>query len=247
MTFTAGIDAGTQSVKVVVYDDQARRVVASASAALELISGNDGSREQHPDAWTQAVTQCFSAIDSSVRSRIKALAVSGQQHGFVPLDAQGRVLAPAKLWCDTSSTAECDEIMQAVGGAQRCIELAGNPILAGYTASKLPWTRNHRPEAYAQLATILLPHDYLNFWLTGEAFCEFGDASGTGWLDVRTRQWSPEMLHAIDPDRDLSPCLPPLVDTASTSAISTVRAEQLGLANDVVVAVGGGDTMMAAI
>ena len=88
MTFTAGIDAGTQSVKVVVYDDQARRVVASASAALELISGNDGSREQHPDAWTQAVTQCFSAIDSSVRSRIKALAVSGQQHGFVPLDAQ---------------------------------------------------------------------------------------------------------------------------------------------------------------
>ena len=247
MTFTAGIDAGTQSVKVVVYDDQARRVVASASAPLELISGADGSREQHPDAWTQAVAQCFSVIDGSVRRRIKGLAVSGQQHGFVPLDAQGRVLAPAKLWCDTSSAAECDEIMQAVGGAQRCIEVSGNPILAGYTASKLPWTRKHRPEAYAQLATILLPHDYLNFWLTGAAFCEFGDASGTGWLDVRTRQWSSEMLHAIDPARDLSQCLPPLVDTASTYAISAVRAEQLGLANDVVVAVGGGDNMMAAI
>ena len=247
MTLVAGIDAGTQSVKVVVYDDHACSVVASKSAALELISGVDGSREQHPDAWTQAIRQCFAGIDNGVRSQIKAIAVSGQQHGFVPLDMDGEVLAPAKLWCDTSSTAECAEITEAVGGVARCIEVAGNPILAGYTASKLPWTRKHRPEAYRRLAKILLPHDYLNFWLTGQAFCEFGDASGTGWLDVRTRQWSSEMLGAIDPDRDLSSCLPPLVDTASTFTIRADRAEQLGLPGDVLIATGGGDNMMAAI
>jgi xylulokinase len=247
MTLTAGIDAGTQSVKVVVYDDQARRVVASTSAALELASGTDGSREQHPDAWTQAVRQCFAGIDSAVRRQVKAVAVSGQQHGFVPLDAEGGVLAPAKLWCDTSSTAECEEITDAVGGTARCIELAGNPILVGYTASKLPWTKKHRPEAYRRLARILLPHDYLNFWLTGESFCEFGDASGTGWLDVRTRRWSSEMLRAIDPDRDLAQCLPPLVDTASTFMVRPDRAEQLGLPVDALIATGGGDNMMAAI
>lgn len=247
MVFTAGIDAGTQSVKVVVYDAGARRIVASTSAALELSSGDDGSREQHPDAWTQAVRQCFAGIDRDLRRRIAAIAVSGQQHGFVPMDDEGEVLAPAKLWCDTSSAAECQEIMAAVGGAARCIELAGNPILAGYTASKLPWTRKHRPEAYRRLATILLPHDYLNFWLTGEAFCEFGDASGTGWLDVRTRSWSADMLRAIDPDRDLSRCLPPLVDTGATFPIRPDRAEQLGLRGDLVVATGGGDNMMAAI
>ena len=247
MTFTAGIDAGTQSMKVVVYDGQARRVVASKSVALELSSGADGSREQHPDAWTQAIRQCFAGLDGAVLSRIKAIAVSGQQHGFVPLDSDGEVLAPAKLWCDTSSTVECGEITDAVGGASRCIELAGNPILTGYTASKLPWTRKHRPEAYRRLARILLPHDYLNFWLTGEAFCEAGDASGTGWLDVRTRRWSAEMLRATDPDRDLSLCLPPLVDTARTFRIRADRAEQLGIASDVLVATGGGDNMMAAI
>ncbi len=93
--------------------------------------------------------------------------------------------------------------MDAVGAAARCIELAGNPILAGYTASKLPWTRKHRPQVYAKLAKILLPHDYLNFWLTGQYFCEYGDASGTGWLDVRTRTWSQELLRATDPQRDL--------------------------------------------
>ena len=247
MSLVAGIDAGTQSIKLVVYDAASKQVLASTSAPLELTSGEDGSREQHPSAWLEAVRACFAGVDPAVRQRIAALSVSGQKHGFVPLDAQGDVLAPAKLWNDTSSAAECGEIMQAVGGAQRCIELAGNPILAGYTASKLPWTRKHRPEVYEKLATILLPHDYLNFWLTGQAFCEHGDASGTGWLDVRTRQWSKELLRAIDPQRDLSACLPPLLELGSTFALLPHIADELGLPHDVRVAVGGGDNMMAAI
>ena len=119
MSLVAGIDAGTQSVKVVVYDAAARAIVASASTPLGLISGDDGSREQHPAEWVAAMQACFDRIDPAVRARIAALAVSGQQHGFVPVDAGGEVLAPAKLWCDTSTTAECGRIMDAVGGATR--------------------------------------------------------------------------------------------------------------------------------
>jgi xylulokinase len=210
MGLVAGIDAGTQSLKVLVYDPRTQVVVASASVPLALDSGADGSREQAPADWVSALRDCFARIDPSLRARIVALAVSGQQHGFVPVDDAGEVLAPAKLWCDTSTSAECIQIMDAVGGFQRTIALAGNPILAGYAASKLPWTRIHRADAYARLATILLPHDYLNFVLTGQRFCELGDASGTGWLDVRTRTWSQELLRATDPDRDLAACLPPI-------------------------------------
>ena len=173
--------------------------------------------------------------------------MSGQQHGFVPLDRAGNVLAPAKLWCDTSTAAECDLIMDAVGGAQGAIATAGNPIMVGYTASKLPWTREHRSQAYAQLATILLPHDYVNFWLTGERWMERGDASGTGWLDVRTRQWSDAMIAATDPDRHLRPCLPPLVEADAMFPIATAIADELGLPRGVRVSAGGGDNMMAAI
>jgi len=247
MDLVAGIDAGTQSLKVVVYDPAARRLVASSSTPLELDSGPDGSREQRPSDWVAALHACFQAIDPKVRSRIAALAVSGQQHGFVPIDAAGEVLAPAKLWCDTSTSAECTQIMDAAGGVADTIALAGNPILAGYTASKLPWTKKHRPDAYARLATILLPHDYLNFVLTGERFCEYGDASGTGWLDVRTRTWSTALLHATDADRDLAGCLPRIAKPDEVFDIAPAAAASLGLRTHVKVAVGGGDNMMAAI
>jgi len=247
MTILAGIDAGTQSVKLLVYDAQRREVLASTNAPLALISGEDGSREQHPADWVAAVRTCFAALEPGLRQRIEALAVSGQQHGFVPVDIKGQVLAPAKLWNDTSTSAECTQIMDALGGAARTIALAGNPILAGYTASKVTWTKTHRPEVYAKLAHILLPHDYLNFILTGRYFCEYGDASGSGWLNICTRQWSQDLLHATDPERDLSTCLPPLAPPDALFEIEPGIAAELGLSSNVKIAVGGGDNMMAAI
>ncbi|HET8555395.1 MAG TPA: xylulokinase [Rhodanobacteraceae bacterium] len=247
MNLVAGFDLGTQGAKLVVYDPERRALVATANASLELISGDDGSREQLASWWLDALHACFAQVDASLRNGIAAIAVSGQQHGFVPVGIDGEVLAPVKLWCDTSSSTECAEIMDAVGGASRCIALAGNPILAGYTASKLPWTRKHRPQVYAGMAKILLPHDYLNFVLTGEYFCEYGDASGTGWLDVRTRSWSKELLHATDAQRDLSECLPPRVPAGTMFPIRPAIAEQLGIPSTVQVAVGGGDNMMSAI
>lgn len=247
MSLVVGLDVGTQSVKLVAYDAATRRVVATHGQSIELTAGDDGSREQRAEWWIDAIRTCFGKLDAATRAGVIAIGVSGQQHGFVPLDAAGNVLAPAKLWCDTSTQLECDEIMDAVGGAQRCVELAGNPILAGYTASKLPWTRKHRPEVYQQLATIMLPHDYVNFWLTGERWMEYGDASGTGWLDVRTRRWSPEMLAATDPHRDLTKCLPLLVEANASFTIVPAIADELRLPRHVLVSAGGGDNMMAAI
>ncbi|KAF1684683.1 xylulokinase [Pseudoxanthomonas broegbernensis] len=247
MSLYAGLDVGTQSVKLVAYDPETRQVVATTGHALELAAGDDGSREQRAEWWIDAIRACFAALDPGVRARIKAIGVSGQQHGFVPLDRAGNVLAPAKLWCDTSTAAECDLIMDAVGGAGRSIEIAGNPILVGYTASKLPWTREHRSQVYAQLATILLPHDYVNFWLTGERWMEHGDASGTGWLDVRERRWSDRMIAATDTGRDLRDCLPPLVEADAMFPIAPAIADELGLPRQVQVSAGGGDNMMAAI
>jgi xylulokinase len=247
MSLVVGLDVGTQSVKLIAYDAATRRVVAKHAEPLDLIVSADGSREQRAEWWIAAIHSCFARLEPGLRARVSAVGVSGQQHGFVPLDAAGHVLAPAKLWCDTSTQAECGEIMAAAGGAANCVALAGNPILAGYTASKLPWTHRNRPRVYAQLAAILLPHDYVNFWLTGERWMECGDASGTGWLDVRARDWSGAMLAATDPDRDLAECLPQLVAANASFPIARAAADKLGLPRGVRIAAGGGDNMMAAI
>jgi len=243
-----GIDLGTQSLKVLFYDFAAKKVVASESAALDLYQNDDGAAEQQAHWWTRGLQEALGRVDERIRHSAIAIAVSGQQHGFVPLNEAGDVLSPVKLWCDTSTTTECEEIMQAFGGPQACLEQAGNLILPGYTASKVRWLAKNRPGLYAQMDCILLPHDYLNFCLTGERCMEMGDASGTGFLDVRERTWSPGMLRAIDQDRDLSACLPRLYSEVTViGKVVEEAASQFGLPAGIPVATGGGDNMMGAI
>jgi len=248
MTTVLGIDLGTQSVKVVFYDFEARETVAVENAPLDLFQTEEGVAEQQAHWWIDALRKALQKVDSGVRNSVVAIGVSGQQHGFVPVDESGAVLAPVKLWCDTSTGAECDAIMEAYGGADDCIEEVGNPILPGYTASKVRWFRDTHADLYAQMATILLPHDYLNFYLTGERCMEAGDASGTGFLDIRTRQWSEKMLRAIDPDRDLSECLPDVsLRNGTIGTLLPSIAGELALPPGIPVSIGGGDNMMGAI
>ncbi len=248
MSIYLGIDVGTQSAKVLCYDAAQCDVVAMSSSPLALISDSDGTREQRAEWWLTALAHCLAQIDPNIKQAVVAIGVSGQQHGFVALAADGSVLAPVKLWNDTTTIAECEQITESFGGEQRCIRELGNAILPGYTAPKIRWLKNHRPEAYKRLDTILLPHDYINFYLTGERAMEAGDASGTGLLDVRTRCWHKGMLAAVDDKRDLGQCLPPLLEPRD--AVGQLRPEvaaELGLPSGIPVASGGGDNMMAAI
>jgi sugar (pentulose or hexulose) kinase len=93
-----------------------------------------------------------------------------------------------------------------------------------------------------------LPHDYINYWLTGEKKTEFGDASGTAYFDVKTRTWSDALLNAIDDSGKLQNCLPDLIPSdAPVGTVKTEIAEQFQLKSDILVSSGGGDNMMAAI
>ena len=248
MKTVLGIDLGTQSLKVVFYDFGARQLLAAASSPLDVLRDRSGRAEQEAAWWLDALRSALGQVPEDLRMSVQAVGVSGQQHGFVPVSADGTVLAPVKLWCDTSTQVEVDEITEACGGRDHCIEFAGNPVLAGYTASKIRWFGKQHPSRYREMAYIMLPHDYLNFVLTGVAAMEFGDASGTGLLDVRTRQWSPRMLRAVDAERDLSACLPPLLNADQVlGTISEAAAHRFGLPAGIPVSSGGGDNMMAAI
>src|SRR5947207_4639152 len=234
-TLLLGIDSGTQSTKVLVVDARDGKVISAATQEYDLIPNlPPGAKEQHPHTWREAVA---SGIRRSLRqakavaAEVKAIGVSGQQHGFVPLDGNGEVIRPAKLWCDTSTAAECDEIMARLGGLKATIRATGNAVLPGFTAPKILWLKKREPKNYARLATVLLPHDYLNFWLTGAKVMEYGDASGTALLDVRTRKWSDEALRAIDPGlRDKLPSL--ISSDHPVGCLRPAAAKALGLTGD---------------
>jgi xylulokinase len=248
MSLYIGIDSGTQSTKAVVLDLEQKKVIAEARASHQLIGGLPvGHMEQHPQDWTAALDTVILEVLAKVdRARVRGIGVSGQQHGFVPLDEKGAVIRPAKLWCDTSTVAECGLLTKKLGGAKAVIRKAGLLFLPGFTAPKILWLKRHEPQNYQRLRHVLLPHDYLNFHLTGNFFMEYGDASGTALMDVRKRVWSKDAIAAID--RNLADWLPPLTDSHQPAGMLRPElAAKYGLTNDVVVSAGGGDNMMGAI
>jgi xylulokinase len=245
-----GIDCGTQSTKTVALDLASGRILASAQKSYGFVPGlAPGEMEQNPKDWIDAAEETISNVLGQLgarKSEVRGIGVSGQQHGLVVLDEAGEVIRPAKLWCDTSTVPQCEAITVRLGGTPRVISLVGNAMLPGYTAPKILWLRDNEPENWARTRTILLPHDYLNYWLTGEARMEYGDASGTALLDVATREWSQPVLTSID--SDLAAKLPALGSSLQPAGtLRTVLARQWGLDDSVLVSAGGGDNMMGAI
>ena len=245
-----GIDSGTQSTKAIALDGDSGDILASFQASYGLIEGlPDGHLEQDPSEWIAAVEKsvagCLVEIGDR-KSEVAGIGVSGQQHGLVVLDGDDAIIRPAKLWCDTSTVEQCAEFGSEFGGDAGLIELAGNTILPGYTIPKLLWLKQHEPANFAKVEHVLLPHDYINFWLTGVKRMEYGDASGTGVLDIRTREWCKPLLDFVDPRAaDMLPEVGSSLEAHGT--LKSDLASRWGLGADVVVSAGGGDNMMGAI
>ena len=185
-----GLDVGTSGVKAVAISPDGH-VLATAEEGYELRTPHPGWAEQHPEDWWVAARACLDRLPEG------PVGLSGQMHGLVVLDAQGRVLRPAILWNDQRTAAECAEIEARVG-LERLIELTGNRALTGFTAPKLLWLRAHEPDTYARISHVLLPKDYVRFRLTGERVIDAADASGTLLFDVAHRRWSAEVLEALE-------------------------------------------------
>jgi xylulokinase len=142
--------------------------------------------------------------------------------------------------------AECAILTRKLGGPAAVIRRTGLPFLPGYTAPKVLWLKRREPANFRKLRHILLPHDYLNFHLTGNYFMEYGDASGTGFLDVRRRTWSEAATRAVDPR--VADCLPPVSPSHEASGVLRPEiAERYGFPAGTIVSAGGGDNMMGAI
>lgn len=198
-----GLDVGTQTVKALLYEDigENRRIVASSSSnPIPMNDIGNGCMEQHPRDWIVAVHESVRSVFEgrwNLIGRLAAIGVSGQQHGLVAVDMSGDVVRPCMLWCDTRAEKEAEELTRVSGG--------GTSIPAGFTAPKLLWLRRHEPENFQNTSKVMLPHDYINFYLSGRRVhvMERGDASGTGLLHSSGLFFDKELMDYIDPQLHL--------------------------------------------
>ncbi len=235
-----GIDIGTSGVKAVVLDE-AGSVVGQGTAALTVQRPHPLWSEQDPDAWWRATTAAVQAIDPAVRRSVRGVGLAGQMHGATLLDADDRPLRPAILWNDGRSFAECEAMERAVPTLRT---IAGNIAMPGFTAPKLLWVRDHEPEIFAKIATVLLPKDYVRLQMTGDKASDLSDSAGTLWLDVAARSWSDELLAACGLTQGQMPAL--YEGSQITGTLTAEIAELWGMPQ-VPVAAGGGDNAAGAV
>lgn len=246
MAYYLGIDIGTSGTKVLLIDENGRKI-ASETVEYPLSTPRPLWAEQDPKDWWEASVAGIKAVlakSGGEADSVRGVGLTGQMHGAVFLDKDNNVLRPAILWCDQRTQAQCNLLTERVG-RENLVKHISNPVLTGFTAPKILWLREYEPDNYARVAKVLLPKDYIRYKLTGAHATEVSDASGTALFDVARRRWSQEVLAAAEiplswmPECAESPEI--------TGKISAEAAALTGLAEGTPVAGGGGDQAAGAV
>ena len=236
-----GLDLGTSGLKAVLIDDD-QQLLGEAMSALTVQRPHSGWSEQNPADWLVAAEEVMAALGvANDLGAVQGIGLSGQMHGATLLGAAGDVLRPCMLWNDTRSHAEA----AAMDADPKWRAISGNIVFPGFTAPKVEWVRKHEPEIWSRIDKVLLPKDYLRYWLTGEAVSEMSDAAGTSWLDTGERDWSDALLAASGLSRE---AMPRLVEGSHVSGhLRDDLAKRWGLKKGVIIAGGAGDNAAAAV
>jgi len=246
MKLFLGLDISTTGAKALLIKENGD-VVSSATAPLTLSTPYPLWSEQDPRDWWIGISRSIrqALVQAGVSgSAVTAIGLTGQMHGLVLLDEQGEVLRPAILWNDQRTAAQCDEMRSRLG-KQHLIQITGNDALTGFTAPKILWVQQNEPEIYARARHILLPKDYIRYRLTGEYAMDKADGSGTILFDLKTRNWSPEVLSVLDIPADWLPAT--FEGPEVTGRISALAAAETGLDQGIPVVGGSGDCAAQAV
>ncbi|MDA0875507.1 MAG: xylulokinase, partial [Bacteroidetes bacterium] len=241
-----GIDVSTTASKALLLDPDGR-VRGVGSAPHRLSTPRPLWSEQDPEDWWQATCAAIQSVlrsTGTAGSAIQAIGLSGQMHGLVLLDSAGSVIRPAILWNDQRASAECHMIRERIGFS-RLVGISGNDAFPGFSAPKLLWVRHHEPENYRRVAQVLLPKDYIRYRLTGHFATDRAGAGGTLLLDLHTRDWSADLLSALDIPAEW---LPPTHEGPDiTGTTHTDAARHAGLGVGIPVVAGAGDQAAQAV
>jgi xylulokinase len=244
------MDVGTGGTRAVLVNEQGQLVASASAEHAPFRVDHPGWAEQDPEDWSRAAQEAIrEVLAGAPGANVDAVGLTGQMHGAVMLDKDGKVLRPALIWCDTRTQPQCDWLHTQFGegerGREKLIELTANPALPNFTLTKLLWVREHEPEIFAKIAHVLCPKDYVRYRLTGTYAMDVQEASGTLLLDVAHRRWSSEVARVAGIPESW---LPELFESPEICAkISAEAAALTGLAAGTPVVAGAGDQGAGAV
>jgi xylulokinase len=244
--FLLGIDVSTTATKALLIDQTGKEIAASSSQYSYDKPRNLWS-EQDPKVWWDGAARSIHEVLLRTGVKVESIAavgLTGQMHGLVMLDETGDVLRPAILWNDQRTQSQCDEIHDRIGRT-RFIQITGNVALTGFTAPKILWVKQNQPEVYGKARHVLLPKDYLRYKLTGRYALDKADGSGTALFDLKSRNWSGEVLQALDIDPTWMP--PTSEGPEFTGTLTLEAGSATGLRPGTPVVAGGGDQAAQAV
>jgi xylulokinase len=242
MKTVLGIDCSTQSCTIVERDLDSGELISIHRSPHPVTT--PPVSEQDPNSWWNAFKDCLGRID---QKRVAGIAVAGQGHGLVILDSDEKVIRPAKLWNDTTSTPQSEELIAKLGKST-WLKKCGSIPLAAFTITKLAWLRQNEPENFAHIAKVMNPHDYINFKLTGNPTTDRSDASGTGYFDLSVNSWDQSLLKLVDEEKDWINCLPRvLMPDESAGLVSEQVVAELGFTQETLVGSGSNDNQASAL
>jgi xylulokinase len=206
----------------------------------------EGWAEQDAGRWRSAALSALGALVRALgpRSRVRAVAVTGQCPSVVPLDRRDRPLRAGLIYRDNRATAAAAALRERFGD-EKLHELTGHVPAAFHVAAKIGWLRAHEPEVFAATRRYVQPTDYVALALTGNPVTDWSMAAATALLDLRARRWAPELLDALGVDESAFPAVVPSWSIAGE--IRPAVARRLGLPDGVPVVAGAGDSIACAL
>ena len=232
MPLVLGVASSHRGAVVELRDTDDGRVYGSGRGTIpdDAVS----TVEQDPALWWQALVDA--RHDAGGALGISGIAVAATVPGLVPVDGNGRLLRPARLPGGRAAAPDARALVERLGPTDWCVATGSVPD-ADAAIAQLAWLRRSEPEAFARVAGVLAPPDWLTYRLGRRAVTDRGAASTTGFWSPREEQWRADLLALVDDQRDWGMCLPKVI----------APGEPAGDRDGVLIAAGTGDVMSAAV
>lgn len=194
--YILSLDLGTTAIKVAIVDTDGG-IVSSATMEYKLLTPDVLSVELPAQTYWEnfklGVQQVLRKSKVSPE-HIVCMGISAQGETLLLLDEQGNPLHNAVVWMDNRAQEEAEELRAAFPDEEFYARTGQVSMVPTWPAAKLLWFKRHRPDIFKAIYKAVLIEDYFIWRLTGQFVCEGSLICSTGYWDIATEQWWPEML-----------------------------------------------------